>query len=78
MTPTFAITFDDSTLLPDGHDFAFVVTLDAVHAFYRETAVCPELLEDSWAAMRCMRGEDESSAEPMRAGRDNPYLRAVI
>lgn len=40
--------------LPKGHDFVLVALPDSVVILYRESAVCPRVLEDSWAAFRTL------------------------
>lgn len=40
--------------LPDGHDFLLVATTHEVVILYRDSAVCPRVLEDSWAAFRAL------------------------
>jgi hypothetical protein len=41
--------------LPQGHDFLLIEEPDRVIVAYREGAICPEVLMDSWAAYRTMR-----------------------
>lgn len=40
--------------LPDGHDFLLVRTCHQVVVVYRESALSPRVLEDSWAAYRAL------------------------
>ena len=48
----YAISFVDD--LPEGHDFMLIRRPDTVLIFYRECALTPEVLEDSWAAYRAL------------------------
>lgn len=48
----YAIAFVED--LPDGHDFLMVQTVEGVLLAYRESAVSPAVLEDSWAAFRAL------------------------
>lgn len=48
----YAIAFVEE--LPEGHDFLMVQTADGVLVAYRESAVSPSVLEDSWAAFRAL------------------------
>lgn len=41
--------------LPEGHDFVLAQSRDSVVIAYRRSAVCPQVLEDSWAAFRALQ-----------------------
>lgn len=58
----YGIQFVDA--LPEGHDFMFVQTDGGALIFYREDALTPETLEDSWAAYRAI----VLSSEPPAGG----------
>lgn len=60
------IRFVDDTALPDGHDFVLVQAPMGTAIFYRESAVTPRVLEESWAAYRSMRGAQPMSDGSMR------------
>lgn len=47
-----AINFVDDCELPEGQDFIYLAIPDGALIFYRESAVNPATLEDSWAAHR--------------------------
>ena len=50
-----AIRFVDDDALPEGHDFAFVgLPGGGGWIFYRQSAVDPKVLEDSWTAYRAL------------------------
>lgn len=49
-----AIQMVDDATMPDGLDFMFVQLDDGAMIFYRESAICAEVLEDSWAAYRAL------------------------
>lgn len=49
---THAINFVDEAALPEGQDFLFVSIPSGALIFYRESALSPAVLEDSWAAYR--------------------------
>lgn len=49
-----AIHFVDDCELPEGHDFMLVEIPDGGLIFYRESAITPTSLEDSWAAYRAV------------------------
>jgi hypothetical protein len=51
------ITFLGDDELADGQDFALVITPQGGWIFYRESAVCPEVLERSWTAYRELLAE---------------------
>lgn len=55
----YRIEFVDDHMLPEGHDF-MLVTNDAGSALlvYRESAVTPATLEDSWAAYRALLAQE--------------------
>lgn len=57
------IRFVDDAALPEGHDFVLVQTPTGAAIFYRESAITPRVLEESWAAYRSMR-----TTQPMFAG----------
>lgn len=48
----YEITFVDE--LPEGRDFLLVQTANEVVIAYRRSALCPRVLEDSWAAFRAL------------------------
>jgi hypothetical protein len=54
---TYGISFVDDDALAMGHDFAFVDIPDGGWIFYRESALSPVSLEDSWTAYRALVGE---------------------
>lgn len=37
--------------LPEGHDFVLIGTGDEVAVVYRESAVCPRVMQDVWDAL---------------------------
>lgn len=41
--------------LPDEHKFLLIEEPDRVTVVYQRSAVCPEVLEESWAAYRTLR-----------------------
>ena len=51
-----SIQFVDGDRLPEGYDFLFIAVPDGGLIFYREDAVTPTSLEDSWAAYRAAEG----------------------
>ena len=51
-----AIHFVDDSELPEGCDFLFVAIPEGGLIFYRESALSPQSLEDSWAAYRALGG----------------------
>lgn len=51
-----AIHFVDDGELPTGHDFMLVDLPEGALIFYRESALSPQPLEDSWAAYRALGG----------------------
>lgn len=48
------IHFVNDEAMPEGHDFIFIQTALGALIFYRESALSPEVLEDSWAAYRAL------------------------
>lgn len=50
----YRIEFVDDQALPEGHDFLLAQTAENAVIFYRESAISPEMLEDSWAAFRAL------------------------
>lgn len=60
----YGIRFVDDSVLPKGHDFLFVELPDGALIFYRESAVTPETLEDSWAAYRALGGPRPTRPTP--------------
>ena len=76
MSGSYGVTFADDDALPEGLDFALVIMTDGVHAFYRESAISPELLEDSWAAVRELCAVHYPAVASARL--DDSYLRAVV
>lgn len=50
-----AIQFVSDEVMPEGHDFIFVQVPTGALVFYRESAITPKTLEDSWAAYRALR-----------------------
>lgn len=65
----YGIRFVGDDELPEGHDFVFAHAGESAMIFYRESAVSPESLEDSWAAYRATLG---------RQPRDPSELREVV
>lgn len=61
-----AIHFVDDDELPEGQDFLFVAIPEGGLIFYRESALSPSMLEDSWAAYRAILPGDDDPA-PIRA-----------
>ena len=65
------IHFVDDAELPEGHDFMLVMLDDATgHLFYRESALSPRVLEDSWEAYRawcCSHQASPQSRTVLRA-----------
>lgn len=53
----YRITFTED--LPEGHDFVLVQAPGQVIVVYRESAITPAMLEDSWAAYRKLLVEPE-------------------
>lgn len=49
------IEFLSNDQLPEGQDFVLICHGDGVFIGYRESAVCPRVLEDSWAAFRALQ-----------------------
>jgi hypothetical protein len=49
------IYFVSDEAIPAGHDFIFVEIPAGALIFYRESAITPQVLEDSWAAYRALR-----------------------
>lgn len=49
------IKFVGDDELPAGHDFVVVQQGDALRIFYRQSAMSPALLEESWAALRALQ-----------------------
>lgn len=50
----YGIEFVSDAEMPEGHDFALIATGDGALILYRESAVCPAVLEESWAAYRAL------------------------
>lgn len=71
---THAINFVDDCELPEEQDFLFVAIPAGALIFYRESAVTPKTLEDSWAAFRA--SSDPDSGTPSRAR--PPELRPAL
>lgn len=61
-----SIRFVSDEVMPEGHDFVFLQTLDWAVILYRQSAITPETLEDSWAAYRALGGRDRSPRPPVR------------
>lgn len=57
----YGIRFVDDDALPAGHDFLFVEMPGGAMIFYRESALSPQSLEDSWAAYRALGGPDRTT-----------------
>lgn len=49
-----SIKFVADNALPEGHDFVLIQTPTATVVVYRESAITPDLLEQSWAAYRAL------------------------
>lgn len=49
------INFVSDEAMPPGHDFIFVALPMGALMFYRESAITPQTLEDSWAAYRALQ-----------------------
>lgn len=64
MSDTYGISFVGDEALPPGHDFAFVTTPEGAWVFYRESALCPQAIEDSWAAGRVLRSLGDLDPAP--------------
>jgi len=67
---THGIAFVDDQAL-QGHDFALISLADGDEwVFYREKAVTPSVLEDSWAAYRALGatsvGVPQSAPDPQQ------------
>lgn len=60
-----AIYFVDDSELPAGHDFVLVEIPDGALVFYRESALSPQVLEDSWTAYRELRSTHAWSRLPL-------------
>lgn len=56
---THAINFVDDCELPEAQDFMFVAIPSGGLIFYRESALTPRTLEDSWAAYRASNSDDD-------------------
>lgn len=63
------IEFVDDHALPEGHDFMLLTdAAGSALLFYRESAVTPANLEDSWAAYRALREEQSPPPTSMVEG----------
>lgn len=60
------IQFVDDDALPAGHDFMLVTGPGGNMIFYRESAVTPSNLEDSWAAYRALQAAPPGSPSQAR------------
>lgn len=69
------IEFVDDDALPEGHDFMLVTCETGALIFYRRSAVTPANLEDSWAAYRALR--EEQNPPPTTAAIESPHLAVV-
>lgn len=83
MQDKHSITFVADDALAEGHDFMFVAQPEGGHIFYRESAISPGVLEDSWAAYRRMIDEEDSGPgdgdrEPLAAPMKLLTLAGVI
>lgn len=50
----FGVEFVGDDFLPDGQDFMLVEGDGFAIVFYRESAVCPALIRDGWAALNAV------------------------
>lgn len=53
----YGVEFVCDEAMPEGRDFVLVQGDEWVVMAYRQSAVCPEVLEDSWAAFRAVAPE---------------------
>lgn len=67
-----AINFIDDDELPAGHDFMFIDIPEGGLIFYRESAISPQSLEDSWAAYRALGGPNRGQPD-----RERPWMALV-
>lgn len=68
-----AINFVGDDQLAEGHDFLFLAIPDGGLIFYRESALGPGSLEDSWTAYRALRDRDRDTPTEAR-----PSLSLVV
>lgn len=68
---SYEITIVGDDELSGGHDFAMIVLPDGVMAVYRDSSLCPLVLEQSQAALFALLGE--SAAVDF-----NPTLRNAV
>jgi hypothetical protein len=59
------IQFVSDEVLPEGHDFVFVELPAGAAIFYRESALSPQSLEDSWTAYRSLSARPPQQPQPM-------------
>jgi hypothetical protein len=50
----YAVKYVSDEELPPGHDWALVRQGSNVWAFFKESAVCPRVLEQAWAGYRAL------------------------
>lgn len=60
---TYGITFLGDDSFAPGVDFALVAMADGGWLFYRESAVCPRVLSESWAAYRALLAEQDPDGD---------------
>ena len=65
------IRFASDDEMPEGHDFVFAHAGGSALIVYRESAITPEVLMDSWAAYRATLGRsprEPSAVRPASVG----------
>ena len=71
------ISFASDEDMPEWHDFIFIQVPEGALIFYREGAVTPKTLEESWAAYRAL--ERRPPVGPTQAPVERPmYLTEAV
>ena len=60
------IRFASDDEMPEGHDFVFAHAGESAMILYRESAITPEVLMDSWAAYRATLGRTPREPSELR------------
>jgi hypothetical protein len=75
---THAINFVDDCELPEDQDFLFVAIPAGALIFYRESALTPKTLEDSWAAYRASSPDDDWGTPTRATSRERRPVLSLV